>query len=313
MHDFSTAQPGTTRIGWIGTGVMGASMAGHLLRAGYSVIVFNRTRARAEGLLDAGAEWAASPRAVAEQADVTFTIVGHPYDVRDVVLGERGTLAGAAAGKILVDMTTSEPALAVEIWERARRQGVASIDAPVSGGDVGARDGTLSIMIGGDEAAVEAVMPCFQAMGRTIVRQGPAGAGQHAKMVNQTLVATGIIGVCEALLYARRAGLDVETVLQSVSGGAAGSWSLTNYGPRILNNNFAPGFMVEHFVKDLRIALLEAERMQLALPGLALAQQLFVALQSQGGGRLGIHGLQLALARLSNVDWEQAHREARTL
>lgn len=292
---------------------MGASMAGHLLRAGYPVTVFNRTRARAEGLLAAGADWAESPRDVAEQADVTFTIVGHPHDVREVVLGERGTLAGAAAGKILVDMTTSEPALAVEIWERARRQGVASIDAPVSGGDVGARDGTLSIMIGGEEAAVEAVMPCFQAMGRTIVRQGPAGAGQHAKMVNQTLVATGIIGVCEALLYARRAGLDVETVLQSVSGGAAGSWSLTNYGPRILNNNFAPGFMVEHFVKDLRIALLEAERMQIALPGLALAQQLFVALQSQGGGRLGIHGLQLALARLSNVEWEQSHREARAL
>ena len=200
-------------------------------------------------------------------------------------------------------MTTSEPSLAVEIHEAAQAKGIAAIDAPVSGGDIGARNATLSIMVGGDEDAVERVRPLFEVMGKTIVRQGGPGAGQHTKMVNQILIATGMIGVCEALLYGYRAGLDLETVLESVAGGAAGSWSLSNYGPRMLAGNFDPGFMVEHFVKDMGIALSEAKRMNLSLPGLALAEQLYVALIAQGHGRKGTHSLLLALASLSEIDW----------
>jgi len=203
-----------------------------------------------------------------------------------------------------VDMTTSEPSLAVEIAEAAAARGAAALDAPVSGGDVGAREATLSIMVGGDEEAIERVRPLLELMGKAIVRQGGPGAGQHAKMVNQTLIATGMIGVCEGLLYAYRAGLDLETVLQSVAPGAAGSWSLSNYAPRMLAADFEPGFVVEHFVKDMGIALAEARRMNLSLPGLALAQQLYVALAAQGKGRKGTHALILALASLSGVDWE---------
>jgi 3-hydroxyisobutyrate dehydrogenase len=293
----------STRVGWIGTGVMGASMCGHLLDAGYPATVHNRTREKAEPLLGRGAAWAASPAEVAAASDVVFTIVGYPADVRSVILGPEGVLAGAREGAAIVDMTTSEPSLAVEIHEAARAQGVAAIDAPVSGGDVGARNGTLSIMVGGDGDAVERVRPLFEVMGKTIVHQGGPGAGQHTKMVNQILIATGMIGVCEALLYGYRAGLDLETVLESVAGGAAGSWSLSNYGPRMLAGNFDPGFMVEHFVKDMGIALSEARRMDLSLPGLALAQQLYVALVAQGQGRKGTHSLLLALASLSEVDW----------
>jgi 3-hydroxyisobutyrate dehydrogenase len=292
-----------TRIGWIGTGVMGASMCGHLLEAGYPATVHNRTRAKAEPLLERGAAWAELPAEVASASDVVFTIVGYPADVRSVILGADGVLAGAREGAAIVDMTTSEPSLAVEIHEAARAKGVAAIDAPVSGGDVGARNATLSIMVGGDERAVERVRPLFEIMGKTIVRQGGPGAGQHTKMVNQILIATGMIGVCEALLYGYRAGLDLETVLESVAGGAAGSWSLSNYGPRMLAGNFDPGFMVEHFVKDMGIALSEARRMNLSLPGLALAEQLYVALSAQGHGRKGTHSLLLALASLSDVDW----------
>ena len=226
--------------------------------------------------------------------------------MREVLLGDDGALSGAAAGSVLVDMTTSEPSLAVEIAEAAAAKGVASVDAPVSGGDVGARNATLSIMVGGDEEAVERVRPLFEAMGKTIVRQGGPGAGQHTKMVNQTLIAGAMIGVCEALLYAYRAGLDLETVLSSVEPGAAGSWSLTNYAPRMLKGDFEPGFVVEHFVKDMGIALAEARRMNLSLPGLALAQQLYVALMAQGQGRKGTQSLILALASLSNVDWNPA-------
>jgi len=297
------ATPGQTRIGWIGTGVMGASMCGHLLKAGFSATVFNRTRQKAEPLLAAGARWADSPRAVAEASDVVFTIVGFPSDVREVILGENGVLAGCRPGNIIVDMTTSEPSLAQQIAEEAKAKGVYAIDAPVSGGDVGAREARLSIMVGGEEEAVQAVMPCFQAMGKTIVRQGGPGAGQHTKMVNQILIATNMIGVCEALLYAYRAGLDLEQVMQSVASGAAGSWSLSNLGPRIIQNNFDPGFFVEHFIKDMGIALAEARRLGISLPGLALAEQLYQAVKAQGHGRLGTHALMLALARLSNIDW----------
>jgi 3-hydroxyisobutyrate dehydrogenase len=282
---------------------MGSSMCGHLLAAGHAVTVYSRTQARAQPLLDLGASWAASPRAVAAESAIVFTMVGFPSDVREVVLGQEGILGALAAGGVLVDMTTSEPALAREIYEAAKARDIASIDAPVSGGDVGARNATLSIMVGGDQPAVERVRPLLELLGKTIVHQGPAGAGQHTKMVNQTLIATGMIGVCEALLYAHKAGLDPARVLESVSGGAAGSWSLSNYAPRMLNGDFAPGFMVEHFLKDMEIALAEARRMDLALPGLALAHELYLALRAQGGGRDGTQGLIRALARLSAVDW----------
>ncbi|MDA0835370.1 MAG: NAD(P)-dependent oxidoreductase [Planctomycetota bacterium] len=300
-----TIAPGTTRLGWIGTGVMGASMAGHLLKAGFTLTAFSRTKSKAEGLISQGAKWAATPKAVAENSDVIFSIVGFPQDVREVMLGPDGALAGSKSGNILVDMTTSDPSLAVEIAEQAKNKGVHSVDAPVSGGDVGAKNAALSIMIGGDKDIVEALTPCWQAMGKTIVYQGPAGSGQHTKMVNQILIASNMIGVCEALLYGYKAGLDLPTVLQSVGSGAAGSWSLTNLGPRIMNNNFDPGFFVEHFIKDMGIALAEAKQMNLALPGLALSHQLYLALQAQGHGRDGTHALQLALAKLANVDWKK--------
>lgn len=296
--------PNEARIGWIGTGVMGSSMCGHLMDKGFPATVFNRTRSKAEPLLAKGAAWADSPREVAEQSEVVFTIVGFPHDVREVILGENGALAGCRKGSILVDMTTSEPSLAIEIADQAKARGVHSVDAPVSGGDIGAREARLSIMIGGDKEAVEALQPCWEAMGKTIVHQGGPGAGQHTKMVNQTLIATNMIGLCEALLYAYKAGLDLDTVMQSVASGAAASWSLSNLGPRIIQNNFDPGFFVEHFIKDMGIALEESRRMGLALPGLALAKDLYLAVQAQGHGRAGTHALQLALASLSNIDWK---------
>ncbi|MDX1948417.1 MAG: NAD(P)-dependent oxidoreductase [Pirellulaceae bacterium] len=297
--------PGVTRLGWVGTGVMGTSMCGHLVSKGFAMTVYNRSRAKAQPLLDRGAAWGASPRQVAQQSDVVFAIVGFPRDVREVFLGADGILAGSKGGNIAVDMTTSEPSLAVEIYYAAKQRGVAAVDAPVSGGDIGAKEARLSIMIGGDREAVEALHPCWEAMGKTIIHQGAAGAGQHTKMANQILIASGMIGVCEALLYAYKAGLDLPTVLQSVAPGAAGSWSLSNLGPRIIANNFDPGFYVEHFIKDMGIAIEEANRMGLALPGLALARQLYIALQAQGHGRSGTHALELALAQLSGIDWKR--------
>jgi 3-hydroxyisobutyrate dehydrogenase len=292
-----------TRIGWVGTGVMGVSMCGHLIDAGHPATVYSRTRERAQPLLERGASWASNPAEVAARADVTFTMVGYPADVREVVLGEQGVLATAGPGTVIVDMTSSEPSLAQEIFQAASERGVASVDAPVSGGDVGARNATLSIMVGGESSAVASIRPLLEVIGKTIIHQGPAGAGQHTKMVNQTLIASGMVGVCEALLYAYRAGLDLETVLESVSGGAAGSWSLSNYAPRMLDGDYAPGFMVEHFIKDMEITLGEARRMDLALPGLALAHELYLALRAQGGGRDGTQALIRALARLSDVPW----------
>jgi 3-hydroxyisobutyrate dehydrogenase len=296
--------PGKTRIGWIGTGVMGTSMCGHLLAAGYQATVYNRSRSKLQPLIEKGASVAGSPRGVAEASEVIFTIVGFPQDVREVTLGSDGTLAGAGPDSVLVDMTTSEPLLAREIFEAAKAKGVHAIDAPVSGGDVGAREARLSIMIGGEAEIVAALNPLFQTMGKTIVHQGPAGAGQHTKMVNQILIATNMIGVCEALLYGAKAGLDLNTVLQNVSSGAAGSWSLNNLGPRMIAGNFDPGFFVEHFLKDMGIALAESKRMKLALPGLALAEQLYRAVEAQGLGRKGTHALMLALAKLSSIDWK---------
>jgi 3-hydroxyisobutyrate dehydrogenase len=297
--------PEKTRIGWIGTGVMGRSMCGHLIAAGYSATIYSRTKEKAADLLARGATWAASPREVAAQSDVVISIVGFPSDVREVLLGENGALAGCKSGTVIVDMTTSEPSLAAEIAERARERGVVCIDAPVSGGDVGARNATLSIMIGGDADTITALEPIWKTMGAKFIRQGGAGAGQHTKMVNQILIATGMIGVCEALLYGYKAGLDLEKVLESVASGAAGSWSLSNYGPRMIAGNFEPGFFVDHFIKDMGIALAEARRMHLALPGLALAEQLYQAVAAQGYARNGTHSLMLALAHISGFDWEK--------
>ena len=276
--------PADTRIGWIGLGVMGGAMAGHLLEAGHPLTVLSRTRAKAQPLLARGADWAASPARVAEASDVVFVMVGFPQDVRDVVLGTDGVLAGARPGTVVVDCTTSEPSLAVEIADAGREVGVATLDAPVSGGDVGAREARLSIMVGGAEDAFECVEPILSRLGATVVRQGGPGAGQHTKMVNQTLIASNMIGVCEALLYAHQAGLEPERVLSSVSSGAAGSWSLANLAPRILAGDFAPGFYVEHFVKDMGIALAEAEAMGLELPGPGTGA---AALHLAGGGRAG--------------------------
>ncbi len=295
------SEPGKTNIGWIGTGVMGRSMCAHLLKAGYKATIYTRSKDKASDLIAAGAHWVDSPLAVAKAADVIFAIVGFPKDVREVFLGENGILAGSKPGNILIDMTTSEPSLAVEIYNAAKAKGVHSLDAPVSGGDIGARNAALSIMVGGDAEVEQAVRPLFDCMGKTIVHQGSAGSGQHTKMVNQILIASGMIAVCEGMLYAHKSGLDAKTVLQSVSVGAAGSWSLLNLGPRIIDRNFEPGFFVEHFIKDMGIALAEAERMNLCLPGLALAKQLYEAVRAQGYGRKGTHALLLALEHLCNI------------
>jgi 3-hydroxyisobutyrate dehydrogenase len=293
-------QPGVTKVGWVGTGVMGRWMCQHLIAKGYAAAVFNRSKEKTQPLRELGAIVCDSPKAVAETSDIVFAIVGFPADVREVFLGANGALAGSKPGSILIDMTTSEPSLAVEIAHAAKKKGVYALDAPVSGGDVGAKNAALSIMIGGEAEAVAACKPLFECMGKTIVHQGGPGAGQHTKMVNQILIASNMVGVCEALLYGYRAGLNLETVMQSVSVGAAGSWSLQNLGPRIMARNFEPGFFVEHFVKDMGIALEEAKRMDLALPGLALANQLYIALKAQGYGRKGTQALMLALEQISS-------------
>ncbi len=295
---FPIAAPGSTRIGWIGTGVMGASMCGHLIDAGYDVSVFSRTRSKADPLVDRGATWAADPAAVAADADIVLSIVALPTDVRSVMLGEHGAVAAAKPGAVVVDMTTSEPSLAIEIAEAAGTRGVGAIDAPVSGGDVGAREARLSIMVGGDEDAVRAVRPVFEVLGKNILHLGPAGSGQHTKMSNQILIATTMIGMVESLVYGYRAGLDLEQLIAAIGKGAAGCWSLDNYAPRILRRDFDPGFFVEHFVKDMRIALDEAARRDLVLPGLALAHQLYTSLVAKGHGRCGTQALALVLEEL---------------
>lgn len=291
-----------TRIGWIGTGVMGFPMCNHVLTRGYKLTVYNRTKAKAKSLLDSGAKWAESPRAVAEQSEVTFTMVGFPEDVRQVYLGDNGILTGVSAGSIVIDMTTTSPSLSRDIHAAATVKSVYAIDAPVSGGDVGARAGTLSIMVGGEVEVVESIKPLLEIMGRQIVHQGGPGSGQHAKMCNQIVIAGTMIGVCEGLLYGYKAGLDLQTMLRSISGGAAACWTLDNTAPKILQRNFDPGFFVEHFIKDMSIALDEARRLDLALPGLALVNQLYLALKAQGHGRLGTQALMLALEQLSNTE-----------
>lgn len=297
-------------IGWIGTGVIGGSCASRLLDASYPVVVYTRTKAKAEKLIAAGADWAPDPYELAKRCGLVFSTVGYPYDVEEIFFGDSGIynawkdspLDANGLPKIFVDMTTSSPAIAQKIDKAARGAGFASLDAPVSGGDVGAKNGTLSIMVGGEQEIFERVTPILANLGTNLRLMGASGAGQRTKMANQILIAGGMIGVCEALLYAYRAGLDLEDVMAAVSQGAAGSWSLTNYGPRILHGDFQPGFYVEHFVKDMGIALDDAQAMNLSLPGLALVKQLYVALIAQGGKRKGTQALVQALADLNKID-----------
>lgn len=278
-------------IGFIGTGLMGNSMAGHLLKAGYPLHVFTRTKEKAQNLLNQGAIWEASVASLAANVDVIITIIGTPKDVESVYLGEDGILAHAKKGSYAIDMTTSKPSLAETIAKKAEDKGVHVLDAPVSGGDVGARNAKLTIMVGGDQTTFDAMVPIFNVMGENIVLQGPAGAGQHTKVVNQVAIAPGMIGVCEALLYASESGLNPKRVLDSIETGAAGSWSLSNYGPRMIDGDFAPGFAIKHYIKDMKIALESAEEMGLETPGLLLALDMYEKVAAKGELESGTHAL----------------------
>ncbi|MGM9949793.1 MAG: NAD(P)-dependent oxidoreductase [Lysinibacillus sp.] len=279
------------KIAFIGTGVMGASIVKHLLKAGHELTVYNRTKEKTDELVALGAKWAATPAEASEGQDIIFTMVGYPRDVEEVFTGEQGIFRTAKAGAIAVDMTTSEPSLAKRLFDIGRERNVHMMDAPVSGGDIGARNGTLSIMIGGEAEIFDRLLPIFQTFGTNIVYHGPAGAGQHAKMCNQIVIASGMIGVCESMAYGLKAGLSMEDVLKSITSGAAGSWSLSNLAPRMLKGDLEPGFYIKHMVKDIRIAIEEAERMDLQLPGLALAKELYEELQAKGYGEKGTQAL----------------------
>lgn len=281
----------TKKIGFIGTGVMGASMVRHLLAAGYEVHVYNRTKRKADALLEEGATWQSSPALVTKNSDVIITIVGYPEDVEQIYLGEEGIIASAKSGDVVIDMTTSTPSLAKEIYHAAKEKGVAALDAPVSGGDKGAKAGTLSTMVGGDEEAFQKVLPIFETFSSKVLLQGPAGSGQHTKMANQIMIAGTMTGMTELLVYAKEAGLDMNRVIDQVGSGAAGNWSLSNYSPRILQGDFSPGFFVKHFVKDLKIALDEAEKMGINLPGTQLAKELYEKLMEKNGENDGTQAL----------------------
>jgi 3-hydroxyisobutyrate dehydrogenase len=283
--------PSTTRIGFVGTGVMGKSMASNLMKAGYSLSVFTRTKAKARDLIDRGARWFDTAGDLSAESDVIITMVGYPADVEEIYLGAQGVVAQAKPETICIDTTTSSPSLAQRICAAAYDRGIFVLDAPVSGGDIGARDGTLSIMVGGNRDAFDAAMPVFSAMGKNIVLQGAAGSGQHAKMANQIAVGAGMVAVCESLAYAQRAGLDPEAVLKSIAGGAAGSWAFTNMAPRILGGEFGPGFYIRHFVKDLRIARDASRRMQFKAPGLEMVMKLYEKMAAEKMSELGIHAL----------------------
>ena len=283
--------PETTTIAFIGTGVMGKSMAGHLLKAGYSLNIYNRTRSKADDLVEAGAKWCDTPGDAVGGAQVAITIVGLPQDVEAVYLGDEGIIERSSEGTYLIDMTTSSPELARRIDEEARTKGRHAIDAPVSGGDFGAREASLSIMIGGTREDFDAVLPVLEIMGKNIVLQGPAGSGQLTKMANQIAVASGMIAVSESLVYAKRAGLDPDTVLKSIGGGAAASSALSNLGPKMIAGNFEPGFYVKHFIKDMRIAIESADAMNLDLPGLKLAKKLYDQLSAEGGEDSGTQAI----------------------
>lgn len=280
-----------TVVGFIGTGVMGKSMAGHILSKGYKVLVYTRTKEKATDLVEQGAVWKQSVADVAKEANVVITMVGYPYDVEEVYLGENGLIAHAHEGTYLIDMTTSTPSLAIKIDEAAKQKGMHSLDAPVSGGDVGAKEARLAIMVGGNENAFEACKPLFEIMGQNIVYQGPAGSGQHTKMCNQIAIASNMIGVAEAMVYAKKSGLDPETVLKSISTGAAGSWSLSNLAPRMIAGNFEPGFYIKHFIKDMGIALEEANAMGMETPGLELAKKMYDELAEKGEENSGTQAL----------------------
>lgn len=290
------------RIGWIGTGIMGNPMCGHIMDAGYELSIFTRTQQKAQNLIEKGARWLNSPRFVAEESDIVFSMVSYPQDVRDVILGKDGVLSGLKRHGIVVDMTTSSPGLAEEIFKEAVNKGCTSLDAPVSGGDTGARKATLSIMVGGERKAFDQVLPLFEIMGDKINYMGTAGMGQHTKMANQIHIATTMIGAVESLLYAYKAGLNLDEVIAAIGSGAAGSWTINNLGPRIIKRNFDPGFIIEHFIKDMGIALDEAKRMDLSLPGLAMAHQFYVAARALGLGNNGTHALALVLEKMNGID-----------
>jgi 3-hydroxyisobutyrate dehydrogenase len=283
--------PGSATIGFVGTGVMGGPMAGHALAAGYRVVVNTRTRERAAALLEAGAEWAESPSALAPRCEAVITMVGYPSDVEQVYLGEDGLVASARPGTYLIDCTTSSPVLAKRIAKDAEARGVHALDAPVTGGDVGAREARLSIMVGGQAADYAAVERLLRVFGAKVVHQGPAGSGQHAKMANQLAIGASMIGAAEALGYATAAGLDPGRVLESIGAGSAGSWTLTNLAPRMLAGDLAPGFYVRHFVKDLRIALDSAAELGIELPGAELASRLYESLAAAGHGDEGTQAI----------------------
>ncbi|MCZ8517088.1 NAD(P)-dependent oxidoreductase [Paenibacillus filicis] len=286
-----TLTPQTVKVGFIGTGVMGKSMAANLIRAGYEVHVYNRTKAKAEELLDMGAKLHEDTATLAKEANVIITMVGFPSDVEQIYLGELGVIYHAKPGTYLIDMTTSSPSLAKRIYEAAKQKHMFSLDAPVSGGDLGAREAKLSIMVGGDEEVFDSVLPIFRIMGTNIVYQGQAGAGQHTKLCNQIAIASNMIGVCEALVYARKAGLDELSVLKSIESGAAGSWSLSRLGPKMIRQDFEPGFYVKHFIKDISIALQSAEELNLPTHGLKLAKSLYDRLAELGEEDSGTQAL----------------------
>jgi 3-hydroxyisobutyrate dehydrogenase len=289
------------KIGWIGTGVMGASMAGHVQDAGHDLFIYNRTKEKAKALLEKGGTWCNSPSEVAKSSEIIFTIVGMPGDVEEIYLGEKGVLSEEGTCRIIVDMTTSSPSLAKELHNEASKKGIASLDAPVSGGDIGAKNGTLAIMVGGDKEVLDEINPLFKCMGQNIAYMGGPGMGQHTKMCNQILVAGTMIGVCESLLYAAKQGMDETRVIDIIGKGAASSWLINNLGPRIAKKNYDPGFYVEHFIKDMGIALKEAEASNLSLPGLALLHQLYVSVKALGYGRSGTQALILALKNMNGM------------
>jgi 3-hydroxyisobutyrate dehydrogenase len=278
-------------IGFIGLGVMGKSMASHLLKNGYRLIIYNRTPSKGQELIDQGAERKRTVSELAAEADVIITIVGYPKDVEEVYFGDGGIIQNAKPGSYLIDMTTSKPALAEKIHEEAAKRGIFALDAPVSGGDVGAREARLTIMVGGEEKAFEEMKPILSLMGKNIVLQGKPGAGQHTKMCNQIAIASNMIGVCEAVAYAEKSGLDPATVLKSIEAGAAGSWSLSNLAPRIINEDYRPGFYIKHMIKDMGIALEAAQELGLTTPGLELSKSLYDEMSSKGEGESGTQAL----------------------
>ena len=290
------------KTAFIGLGVMGKSMVSRLIDAGYELYIYNRTKAKGDDLVAKGAIWCDTPEEAARNASVIFTIVGYPKDVENVYLGKDGLIEAAEKGKIFCDMTTTKPSLEVMIAERLAEKGAAFADAPVSGGDRGAREGTLSIMCGCDDDTFSTLLPYLSIMGRNIVHLGPAGSGQHTKMANQIVIAGTMCGVSEALVYGAKAGLDLEKMVQTISKGAAGCWTLDNLAPRVLKGDYEPGFMVDHFIKDMGIALEEAEKMELPLPSLALTRQLYLAIKAEGNGKKGTQVLVKALEALSGKE-----------